>query len=50
MNQILNVTGFVGEGNIKKVAELFPNCVVETEDEGGNKVKKIDFDILRAEL
>ena len=31
--------------NIKKVADLFPNCLVESE-EG----KKIDFDLLRQEL
>jgi len=36
--------------NVEKIEKLFPNCVKETEDEEGNKVKKIDFDLLRAEL
>ena len=31
--------------NIERVAELFPNCLVESEDG-----KKIDFDILKQEL
>ena len=49
----LNLT----EGNIAKLAELFPNCVTEVVDENhgidGNdeKIKKaIDFDLLRQEL
>jgi len=36
--------------NVEKIEKLFPNCVKETEDEEGNKIKKIDFDLLRAEL
>ena len=48
------------EGNIAKIAELFPNCITEVVDEnhgtygihGNNKkIKKaIDFDLLRQEL
>ena len=36
--------------NIEKIGDLFPGCIVEAEDEVGNKVKKVDFDLLRAEL
>lgn len=36
--------------NVEKIEKLFPNCVKETEDEEGNKIKKVDFDLLRAEL
>lgn len=36
--------------NIQKIEELFPNCVKESEDDEGNKIKKVDFDSLRAEL
>lgn len=36
--------------NVEKIEKLFPNCIVEAEDEEGNKIKKVDFDLLRAEL
>ena len=36
--------------NIEKIADLFPRCIVEAEDELGNKVRKVDFDLLKAEL
>lgn len=36
--------------NIKKIAELFPNCITETEDENGNLKKAINFDILKQDL
>ena len=38
------------EENIKKLAELFPNCVTESKDDEGNIKKSIDFDLLRPEL
>jgi len=38
------------EENIKKLAELFPNCVTESKDDKGNIKKSIDFDLLRQEL
>jgi len=38
------------EENIKKLAELFPNCVTENKDDEGNIKKSIDFDLLRQEL
>jgi len=36
--------------NVKKLTELFPNCVTETRDENGEPVSSIDFDLLRQEL
>ena len=38
------------DSNIAKMAELFPNCVTETQDDSGNLKKSIDFDLLRQEL
>lgn len=36
--------------HIEKLAELFPNCVTEAEDEKGRLKKAIDFDMLKQEL
>lgn len=36
--------------NIAKLAELFPNCVVESSDDKGQIKKSIDFDLLKQEL
>lgn len=36
--------------NIAKLAELFPNCVTEAQDESGDLKRAIDFDQLRQEL
>jgi adenine-specific DNA-methyltransferase len=36
--------------NIEKLAELFPSCVTEAQDEQGRLTKAIDFDQLRQEL
>lgn len=38
------------EGNIAKLAELFPGCVTEARDEQGRVKQAIDFDQLRQEL
>lgn len=38
------------EANIAKLAELFPNCVTETQDEKGGLKRAIDFDLLKQEL
>jgi len=38
------------QANIDKLAELFPNCVTEAQDENGNIKRAIDFDLLRQEL
>ena len=36
--------------NIEKLAQLFPNCVTEAQDEAGRLTQAIDFDQLRQEL
>src|SRR5580658_4172252 len=36
--------------NIERVAQLFPNCVTEAQDEQGRLTRAIDFDQLRQEL
>ncbi|WP_456485751.1 site-specific DNA-methyltransferase [Hydrogenimonas sp.] len=38
------------DDHIAKIAEMFPHCVVEVEDENGMLTKAIDFDLLRQEL
>ncbi|MBO7468504.1 MAG: site-specific DNA-methyltransferase [Bacteroidales bacterium] len=50
MNKLnLQTTNIVDE-NIKKIAELFPNCLTERLDENGKPEVAIDFDQLRQEL
>lgn len=36
--------------NVEKLAELFPTCVTEAQDDQGRTTKAIDFDQLRQEL
>ena len=36
--------------NIERLAQLFPNCVTETQDDHGRVTQAIDFDQLRQEL
>lgn len=36
--------------NIKKIENLFPNCITETVDENGNPKKAINFELLRQML
>ena len=43
-------TANVVDENIKKIGELFPNCLSETLDENGRPQTAIDFDQLRQEL
>ncbi len=38
------------DANIKKIAELFPNCLTEQIGEDGHVQQAIDFDMLRQEL
>lgn len=38
------------DGNIDKIAELFPNVITETLDEDGTPRRGVDFDMLRQEL
>ena len=50
MQKLSNQSKDISQENIKKVEELFPNCVTETCDKDGNLVRSIDFDILRQDL
>ena len=45
----MQTTNIVDE-NIKRIGELFPNCLTETLDENGHPQMAIDFDQLRQEL
>src|SRR5476649_1165209 len=36
--------------NISRLAEIFPNCITESNDENGHLHRAIDFDQLRQEL
>ena len=45
----MQTTNIVNE-NIKKIADLFPNCLTERLDEHGTPEAAIDFDMLRQEL
>lgn len=45
----LHTPNIVSE-NIKKLAELFPNCITEARDEHGKVICSVDFDQLRQEL
>ena len=50
MNKLnLQTTDQVDE-NIKRIGELFPNCLTEVKDEKGHIKSTIDFDKLRQEL
>lgn len=40
----------VVDQNVKKIKELFPNCVTEGKDDGGKSIEVVDFDMLRQEL
>ena len=40
----------VEDENIKRIGELFPNCLTEVKDEKGRPQVAIDFDQLRQEL
>ena len=50
MQKLSNQSKDISQENIKKVEELFPNCVTESYDGDGNLVRSIDFDILRQDL
>ena len=45
----MQTTNIVDE-NIKRIGELFPNCLTEVKDENGRPQVAIDFDQLRQEL
>ena len=50
MEKLSMQTTNVVDENIKKIGELFPNCLTETLDEKGRPQTAIDFDLLRQEL
>ena len=50
MNKLKMHSPDLTQANIEKLAELFPNCVVETRDDKGAVTRSIDFDQLRQEL
>ena len=50
MNKLNLQTHNIVDENIKKIAELFPNCLTERLDEHGKPEAAIDFDMLRQEL
>ena len=50
MNKLKLQTTNVVDENIKRIGELFPNCLTERLDENGKPETAIDFDLLRQEL
>ena len=50
MDKLKMQTHNIVDENIKKIAELFPNCLTERLDENGKPETAIDFDLLRQEL
>ena len=50
MNKLNMQTHNIVDENIKKIAELFPNCLTERLNEHGKPEAAIDFDMLRQEL
>ena len=50
MNKLKMHSPDLTQANIDKLAELFPNCVVEATDANGVVKRSIDFDQLRQEL
>jgi len=50
MDKLKMHTSDTVEDNIKKLADLFPNCVTEDKDDKGNVKKSIDFELLRQEI
>ncbi len=50
MDKLTMQTHNIVDENIKKIAELFPNCLTERLNEKGQPEAAIDFDMLRQEL
>ncbi len=50
MEKLKMQTPDLTEQNMEKIARIFPQVVTEKEDENGNIVKGIDFDLLRQAL
>ena len=50
MEKLKMQTANVVDENIKRIGEMFPNCLTERLDENGRPEVAIDFDQLRQEL
>ena len=50
MNNLKMQTANIVDENIKRIGELFPNCLTERLDDNGKPEMAIDFDQLRQEL
>ena len=50
MEKLKMKSGDAVDGNVAKIAALFPHCVTERKSKDGNAELAIDFDKLRAEL
>ena len=50
MEKLHMQTHNIVDENIKRIGELFPNCLTERLDENGRPETAIDFDLLRQEL
>ena len=50
MEKLKMQTTNVVDENIKRIGEMFPNCLTEVKDENGRPLTAIDFDQLRQEL
>ena len=50
MNKLRMKTPDASDGNVKKIAALFPHCVTERIGKNGTAELAVDFDKLRAEL
>ncbi len=47
LNKLNMKTADLCSENFNKFEQLFPNCVTETQDDSGNVVKTINFDLLK---
>jgi adenine-specific DNA-methyltransferase len=43
-------TSDITQDNIEKIGKLFPAVITESQDEKGDIIKAIDFDLLRQHL
>jgi adenine-specific DNA-methyltransferase len=50
MEKLSNQTKDLSQENIRKIRDIFPNCVTETVNQSGKPVLSVDFDILRQDL
>ncbi|MDI9490347.1 MAG: site-specific DNA-methyltransferase [Bacillota bacterium] len=50
MQKIIPGTPDLTDKKIEEISKIFPNVITEKEDDQGNTVKAVDFDLLRQEL